>query len=283
MALTLAGTIAAIRRKVEAAEPRNRPYQTTLTNAPSTAGTTFSVGDGDAWQVGDLVEGPAGELSLITAISTNDLTVVRTQGNQSAENLGIGDVVRKNPRFTYDQTEDAINEVRQETASRIFNLKSETLAVTTDGWYDVTDTTMEEVFSVWYLEDGEFRLPLFHFLTDPANSQPKLYVSAFSYTGNVYINYAAPYASITEYPDRLLGMFVAGATYKLLGGAVAVSSSDPGKRTDRTVQPGSEARDSMWFLREYYRLRDDEVAFLADKTKKLPKDRVSQRAQRFHK
>jgi len=281
MALTLAGTVTAVRRKVEAAEPRNRPYMTVLTNSPGGAGTTFDVGDGDAWQVGDLVEGPAGELSLVTSISTDTLTVTRAQGEQAAETLASGDTMRKNPRFTYDQVVGAIDEVRLETESRLFNLKSETIAYTVQDWYDMTDTTAEEVFSVWYLEDGDFRVPHFIFNTDPANDQPKIHISSAGFTGNVFVNYSAPYADITEYPDRLLGMVSAGAVYKLMGGAAIVSSSDPGKRTDRTVQGGAEARDSYWFLREYTRLRDDEVAFLNDKIQKLPKNRLSQRARRF--
>ena len=80
MALSAAGMRTSVLQAVEAAEPRNRPYQTPLTNSPGTGGTTFSVGDGDAFQVGDLVETPDGELALVTAIATNDLTVTRAQG-----------------------------------------------------------------------------------------------------------------------------------------------------------------------------------------------------------
>lgn len=270
-----------MRNAVEAAEPRNRPYQTPLTNSPGTGGTTFSVADGDAFQVGDLVETPDGELALITAISTNDLTVSRAQGSVAAENLTSGEVIRKNPRFTIDQIDAATTDILHELAPRVFNLKSETLAVTTNDWYNVTDTTMEEVFSVWYLEDGDFRLPLFYFNTDPANTQPKIYVGQIGYTGDVYINYRAPYAAITEMPDRLRPMVQAGVVYKLLGGASVVSTSDPGKRTDRTVQGGQETRDSYWWYREFVRLRDAEVAYLKDQIARLPKSRLSQRVRRF--
>ena len=168
-----------------------------------------------------------------------------------------------------------------ELTGRVFNLKNENVAVTTDDWYDMTDTTAEEVFSVWYLEDGEFRVPFFTFVTDPANDQPQVFVAARGYTGNVHVNYRAPYSAITELPDRLRPLIQAGVVYKLLGGAAVASTTDPGKRTDRTVQGGQEARDSVWWLREYIRLRDDEVSYLREQTKRLPKNRLSQRARRF--
>ena len=279
MALSAAGLRTSILNTVEGAEPRLRPYVTTLTNAPGASGTTLSVPDGDAWQVGDIVEGAGGEQALVTAISTNDLTVTRNY--RGAENLTSGEVIRKNPRFTIEQIDQAVDEVLQELSPRVWQLASETLVVTVDDWYDVTDTAMEEVFSVWFIEDGDFRIPLYKFSTDLVNDQPKIFIGAYSYTGNVYINYRKPYAAITDLPDRLGPMMVAGAVYKLLGGAAVTATSDQGRRTDRTVQGGQEGRDSYWYFREYVRLRDTEVAYLVDKVARLPKDRISRRASRY--
>ena len=100
-------------------------------------------------------------------------------------------------------------------------------------------------------------------------------------SGNITIIYKRAYNAITEMPDRLKGMMVAGATYKLLGGAAVTSTTDPGRRTDRTVQGGQEARDSYWFYREYERLRDVEVAELESQKRRFPRDRQSQRGRRF--
>ena len=283
MALSSATLRTAVRETVEGAEPRSRPYATALTNSPSTGGTTFSVGDGDAWQVGDLAETPDGEICLVTAISTNDLTVTRSYGSIAAEDLASGDILRKNPRFSIAQIDQAIEDILLEIAPRVYYIQNENVAYTVDDWYDVTDTTMEEVFSAWYIDDGDFCFPLFYFRTDPANAQPKVFLAAAGYTGNIHLNYRAPYAAVTEMPDRLRPMMVAGATYKLLGGATITATNDAGKRTDRTVQAGQESRDSYWFYREYLRLRDAEVAYQADQVARLPKDRVSQRAKRFRK
>lgn len=281
MALTVAGVRTAIRNTVESAEPRSRPYQTTLTNSPGTGGTTLSVGDGDAWQVGDLVETPDGELALVTAISTNNLTVSRSWGAIAAENLASGDVVRKNPRFTVDQIDQAVADIVSESDPRVYNLATETIVYVTNDFYDVADTAMEEVYTAWYIEDGEFRTPRFMFWTDDANAQPKVYLAAAGYTGNIFLNYRKPYTAVTELPNRLSPMVVAGAVYKLYGAEVVSSSTDPGQRTDRTVQGGQEGRDSYWFYREYLRLRDAEVALLKEKIARLPRDRQSQRMRRF--
>lgn len=282
MALSDSTIITAVRELIYGAEPRHRPYQTALTNSPGTGGTTFSVGDGDAWQVGDQVETPDGELCLVTSILSNNLTVTRTQGRQAAENLASGEVVKKNPRFTYDQIESAMDDLLGELrAEGIYYLTTETIAYTTGDWYDVTDTEMEKVHAVWYIENGDFRTPYFFFLEDPANTQPKLFISSAGFTGNVFVNYQRPYALTTELPDRLRSLMANGIAYKLLGTAAGQSTMDPGKRTDRTVQGGQEARDSYWFFREYERLARNEEALLREQVKRLPTHRVAARSRRF--
>jgi len=283
MAVTAASLRASIRMSVEGAEPRNRPYQTPLTNAPGGAGTTFSVGDGDAFQVGDLVQTVTGELALVTAISTNDLTVTRATGTISAETLGSGDVVMKNPRFSVEQMDEAVDQILQELNPTIFALLTEDITYTVDDWYDVTDTAMEEVYSAWYIDEGDFHAPYFYFATDPDNVQPKVFVGSAGFTGTIHIVYRRPYAAVTELPDRVAPIVVNGAVYKLLGGAGVQATADPGKRTDRTTQGGQEFRDSYWFLREYTRLRDTERVYLQDKISRVPKHRISQRSRRFMK
>lgn len=280
MALTELGVVGRVEQVVYGAEPRSRPYQTTLTNAPGGAGTTVSVQDGDAWQVGDFLQGAGGELCLVTAISTDDLTV--TRNIEGAENLTSGEVVKKNPRFPHEHIVAAVQEVVDELDGQgVWNLATETVAYTTEDWYDVTDTTMEDVYSVWYIDEGDFNAPWFKFHIDPANTQPKIYLSCRGFTGNVFLNYRAPYAAITDLPDRLQGMIVNGAVYKLLGGQTVLSTNDPGKRTDRTVQGGQESRDSYWFFREFNRLVRLEEADLRQRIKKLPTNRLSARARRY--
>jgi len=282
MAVTEASLRSAVRLKLESAEPRLRPFTTTLTNSPGAAGTTFSVADGDAFQVGDLVEGPAGELSLVTAISTNNLTVSRSYGTVAAETAATGDRIRKNPRYTYEQVGNEIDTtLRELRGNGIYSLTTETVVYTVEDWYDVTDTAMEDVLSAWYIDDDEFRTPFFTFNTDPANTQPKVWLSCFGFTGNVQIYFKTEYTAVTDLLDRVGDILVNQVVYKMLGMALAVSTTDPARRVDRTKQGGQEGRDSIWFLREFIRLRDLEIARLARETKKVPKNLLAQRARRF--
>jgi len=280
MAVTVASVRADIRMDVEAAEPRSRPYECAITNAAGT-GVTIGVPDGDAFQVGDLVETPSGELALVTAISTNDLTVTRAVRSITVETLSSGDIVKKNPRFSIEQIDKAYTAILLELNNRLFNLATEAVTYTVDDFYDVTDTAMEEVFTAWYIDDGDFYTPRFHFWTDELNSQPKIWLYASGYTGSINIAYRKPYTAVTELADQLAACVVAGAVYKLLGGAAVVATTDPGKRSDRTVQGGQEVRDSYWFFREYTRLRDLEVVNLEKRVRALPTDRRSQRARRY--
>jgi hypothetical protein len=228
-----------------------------------------------------MVESPEGELSLITAISTNDLTVSRSARTNAAENLASGDMLRKNPRFSVEAIDNAVDAVLQELSPRVDALLTEDVTYTVDDWYDVTDTAMEEVHTAWYIDDGNFYVAYFAFNTDIDNTQPKIFLASAGFTGAIHVAYTRPYAAITEMPNRLGPMMTMGAVYKLLGGSGARATSDIGRRTDRTVQGGQEHRDSYWFYREFVRLRDAERSYLDTRIKKLPRDRQSQRGRRF--
>lgn len=280
MAVTTASLRTAVMLELEASEPRSRAYETPITNAAGT-GVTITVGDGDAFQVGDLIETPSGERALVTAIATNSLTVKRAVRGITVETLSSGDIIKKNPRFSLEAVDSAVTGTLHELNPRIFTLLTEVVAYTVDDWYDVTDVAMEEVLSAWYIDQGDFFTPYFFFNTDPANSQPKIFLGSAGFTGNINVMYRRPYALVTELPDRLSSMMANGAVYRLLGGAGARATEDIGKRTDRTIQGGQEHRDSYWYLREFTRLRDAERVYLDDQLKKLPRNRISQRSRRF--
>jgi len=283
VALTLDGIRRRVLETVYSSEPRLRPYSCAITNAAG-GGTTINVPDGDAWQVGDIGEFVGNtERFLVTAIATNSMTVIRDYDNNGATTLASsGDIINKNPRFSemqiYQEEFAALRELR---ANGVWRLASETIAFTGDDWYNVTDTAMEDVFSAWYIENGNFKTPYFYFNTDPANTQPKIFLGAMGFSGNIYINYKTTYDAHTELPDRLEGLMVNYIVYKLLGIAGAGSTYNPGKRTDRTLQGGQEHRDSYWFFREYQRLARQEEAYLKEQVKKLPGLRVALRSRRF--
>ena len=286
MALTQAALRLDVIDIVEGNDPRNRPYTTTLTGAPGAAPDTLPVQDGDAWQTGDIAEvvdaTVGNSLNLVLSVSTNTLTVTRDVGRVTrVGDYAGGELVRKNPRFSYDQIDQALSAVLQELNPRVFALLTEDIAYTTQDFYDVADTAMENVLSAWYLDDGDMRTPYYYYQTDPANDQPTLWLAGWGYSGTVHISYQRAYAAVTEMPDRLGGIMVAGSVYRLLGGSTVWATTDAGKRTDRTVQGGQEARDSYWFFREFTRLMDLERVYLMEQIKRFPKDIRSQRSRRF--
>ena len=285
MAVTEASLLAAVRRRLISAEPRLRPYVGVLTNAPSTAGTTFSVTNGDAFQAGDIVEGPDGEQSLVVSVSTNDLTVLRAQGDVAAENLAANDLLKKNPRFTHDQILGEVNTtLRELRGNGLYSVTTEAIAYTTDKWYD-TATDVEHVVAAWYIDTGaspdERRVPYFKFHMDPQTGAPQVFLAAAGFEGNVSVMERVPYTTAASLSDAVGDIVVAAVCYKMLGMSLATSTTDPSRRTDRTVQGGQEGRDSIWFLREFVRLRDLEIAQQALKEKKVQREFTTQRGRRF--
>ena len=268
---------------MEGAEPRNRPYQTALTGNPGT-GTNFAVGDGNAWAQGDYAEGPLGELSIVVSPPPgNNLTMRRTVGITPVETLASGDMLRKNPRFTIDQINvETLASIRALRGNGIYELATESVTYTTQGWYDMTATTAERVVTAWYIDaNGDFRSPQFALKTDPENSQPKVWLGTAGFAGTVEVQYRKPYAVVTDLADNVGDIVAYEVIYKLMGIANVGSTMDPGRRTDRTVQGGQEGRDSIWYLREFIRLRDLEVARLKVLERQAPSNRISRRAGRF--
>jgi hypothetical protein len=104
-----------------------------------------------------------------------------------------------------------------------------------------------------------------------------------STSDSFYIATRRNYAAITDIDaaSSVLPVVANYTVYKLLGAAEVARTHDPGRRTDRTVQPGAEGRSSIWYLREAERLRIRETARLADQEDWLPKDRLAQRARRY--
>ena len=282
MAITQASMLAAVLLRVESSEPRLRPYQTLATGTPGT-GTTIGVGDGNAWAAGDLIEGPLGELSLVVSKSTNNLTVRRTVGATSVETLAGGDVMKKNPRFSVDQLNgEILASIRALRGNGLYEIATEEVTYTSEDWYDMTATTAEKVIAAWFIDsDSRFRTPWFNFKTDPQNSQPKVWISASQFSGAVVVQYRKPYAVVTDLSDALGDIVAYEVIYKLMGIANVGSTADPGRRTDRTVQGGQEGRDSIWYLREFIRLRDLEVARQHVLERQAPAHPKGKRAARY--
>lgn len=256
--------------------PTDRPFETTLTGSYTT-GTTIAVVDGTDWAEGDILENATtGELMRVISVSSNNLTVSRAYGGSTqANSTGTDDLLRKNPRWSRTEVDNAITEslnALSDWGIHGFSTGSITLAAS-QYYYELSDTDIDEtygVLAVYYVEDTTkqpiylpFRQDYTLDTTDADWSQGRgitlLSKGDRATTDSVYYTYAQSYHYDTN-NNTTLGkllteheeLVVLGAVTRLLGHTVLPYTQDPGARTDRTVASGQLARDGRWFQGEYY-------------------------------
>ena len=297
-------TAAAMRRRVlnmvYSSQPTFRPFQTPMATAGINASvTTIDVptGTGGGWAAGDEGEFEDGERYLVTAVATDAKTVIRGHAGTTATTHAQYDIITKNPRFTVAAIDQYILDSVLDLSPDIYNFHTITDTYTAGTeWYEMDATGDENIYEV---------MTVYVKMTNESHPTP---VSGWVFVNNVdstgftepnglyipgglniktassfYIACRKAYTVITDLDAaspavRVVAHFVA---YKLLGGAEIARSHDPGKRTDRTVQPGTEGRSSIWHLREAERLRMREEARLDSIEDRLPKDRYAMRARRY--
>jgi hypothetical protein len=111
-------TAAAMRRRVKnmlfSAQPSFRPYTTTLDTASiNETATTIDVpaGTGGAWQVSDVGEFDDGDKFLVTAVSTDALTVIRSYEDTTGATHTQGDIITQNTRFSVQLIDQVLADV----------------------------------------------------------------------------------------------------------------------------------------------------------------------------
>lgn len=296
MAITQAELRTAVKQEVYGADVTIRPYETTLAQISVAADTSLDVfaGTGTAWTAGDIGEFDDGEQVLVLSVTTDALTVKRAYKGTAADRA-VGDVLAKNPKYSIPQIDQALQHVMQDLAPDVY--LPYTISLTFDStttWYPFTtagDDQVFEVVTVYYdPTDGDQpqAAPVWQFQRDvPSAGFTKtlgLVIPAsinLAAGATIYVNTKKEMLLVTELPDRMKTMAIMGATYHVLGGGDVRRIHDPGKRTDRTVQPGSEARASIWYLREYTRRKMNLAAELRAWEGKQPISRVAQRARRY--
>ena len=296
MAITAADMRTAIKQELYGADVTTRPYETTLAQISVAADTSLDVatGTGGAWKTGDIGEFDDGEQVLVLSVSTDALTVKRAYKGTAADRA-VGDVLAKNPKYSVAQIDQAIGHVLEDLAPEIYLPYTITLTFdSTTTWYPFTtagDDQVFEVVTVYYKPtDGDQpqAAPVWEFVRDvPSAGFTKtlgLVIPAsinLAASASIYVNTKKEMLLVTELADRYRSLVIMGAVYQLLGGGDIRRIHDPGKRTDRTVQPGSEARVSIWYLREYTKRYQKIAADLRAWEGKAPRSRVAQRARRF--
>lgn len=285
-------TIADIRQRVfdylYGVHPTDKPYETTLGGSYLDNATSITVANGNDWEAGDVLENALnGDMYLVASVAADVLTVQDDYGGTtSAASVGTDDMVRKNPRFSTKQVDDAIKEALNSMESwGIHNFGTGSITLAAGQYYfELSDGDISEVYGVlgcYYPatngEQPEF-LPFRYNIqlsTSPAEWSTAYGVTLLSKgdraaTGTVYYTYAQSYEFDTDLSTtvaKLMAqheeMVVVGATARVLGHGILPSTQDPGAFTDRTVQPGQLTRDGRWFQGDFFIKARAEAARLA--------------------
>lgn len=263
-------------------------------------GTTESitVDDGDPISPGDVIEFEDGEQAHVVSVATNTLTVYRGVNDTTAASKGDNELVKINPVYTLKQVDDALNYVMRDLqAQGIYIMRAGTDITLVAGQYEyeLTETDFDPqhgVLSVFYQEDVSLDtvgLP-FKNIFDPTSSlhtTSGLGIRLATWGDNaagdtLEVIYAAPVDALADTDDEPLleDLLVMGATGRLLVSKEGPRLHDPGRYTDRTVQPGQHVRDGSFFLGQYQRMAWRYKAHLRAREKTLPGARY-RKARKF--
>ncbi len=293
MAVTTASLRLRVKRLVYSARPSLRPYQDKVLSATHLAAdTTLDVTDGTSWVAGDIVEYSDGEQSLVTGVAANVLTVQRGQFGTTAADQAQNTEITKNPRFSIQEIDDAIETVLADLHPQVYAIETTSFGTVVAGqeWYPISTNSVFQVLALYYEDPGyESPVPILGWdfrrvLASGFAQSQGLYLPSFGGAANgdaLYITWRKQISLATDLLDRQEPMVAMGAVYYLLGGENVSRTHDPGQRTDRTVQPGQDGRDSIWFLREYRNMRVAEEIRLKTDEFGLPQHRLQQRRRRY--
>ena len=291
-------TLAVLRQRVldnlYSARLAERPFVDVLTASYTGGGTTISVSDGVNWARGDILENPeTGEQMFVLDVVADDLTVRRGYNNSPTNtSIGTDDFVTKNPRFTLTGVDATVLGILQELEGYgVHSWKTGAITLANGQYlYDLTDGDELEVVAVYYLRDADtLAVPLpFHFFR---NVHPSVVASGSGINvwdwgervegETVYYTYKCDLSDPANLLARQEELVVLGSTARLLGSTLAPRTHDPGKMTDRTVQPGQGARDARYYQTEFILGVRREQAQLRVEAHRLPATLQTGRSSRW--
>lgn len=275
---TQAGVRQAIRDNIYSSRPPLRPFVHQINGAINSSITTITVDDGDNFAAGDIIEFEDGEQCYVVSVSTDTLTVIRGYNGTTAASQSDNDVIYKNPRITIQQIDTAVDQIIKELFLQgiyVFGTGSITL-VADQFYYTLSPTDIIEPLSFYYADTNSVPVPLpfksmdlVHTALDTNGHGVHLWEWGDKSSGDtVYYTYQQLINDVTDLLDRQEPLVVMGATARILGMTILPETHDPGKRSDRTVQPGQGARDARYFQAEFFvATRAEQAQLKVDKTK----------------
>lgn len=274
-----------------------RPTIQRINGAVNDTSETVIVDSGTPISINDIVEFESGEQGFIYGKSSNTLSVYRGWNGTTAANIADNSFIKVNPRWTIKKVDDELNNVLRDLSAQGLYILGEGTDITLvagQDVYELTETDVHEkhgALAVFYQEASNSEIVGVPFLNifDPTleTLSSGFGVRLLSWGNNaagdaLTVLYAKKIDALADSDaEPLLEMaLVLGATGYVLGGAEGPRIHDPGRFTDRTVQPGQPIRDGSFFLGQYQRTVWRYRAFLQTKEANLPGARA-RRARRF--
>jgi hypothetical protein len=284
-----------IRDYLYSARPLLRPFATRITGSYTNVATTVNVTDGNDWAKGDILENPATvEQMFVSSVAANALTVIRAyNGTTALASVGTTDVIEKNPRFPTSVIDQVTDDVLFEFERKGVFVWGTGEITTVQGQYvyELNVADMLDIASVYYREPNYFRpVPLPFTLnqmidvTSGFTQARQLHIPTWGEVGigaKIHYTYRKRIDAVGDLYTRQEALVSAGATYKLLQRTITTETHDPGKRTDRTSQPGQGGRDSRELRLEYENLVREESQLLKYEANRVPGNVQVNRANRF--
>ena len=272
-----------------------RPFAHRI-NGAYTAGGTVTMDDGAKFTVNDVLEfQPLGMQARVESIATNVLTLDAGLNGTVDANLADNVTLFNNPRFTIKDADDAVKATLEVLEDyNIFVIGTGTITlVANQFYYDLTDSDIVEPWGVLGLFEQDATdliprpLPFHYYAGIHATLSTSGHGIKVWYWGNstagdtLYFTYAKKIDATTDLTTRQEEMVVKGSVAQLMGTDIIPRTMDPGKRTDRTVQPGQTGRDSRWFQAEFQRALWREEARWMTEIEQLPTTRSIARVNRL--
>lgn len=285
-------TAAQLRQRVldnlwSSSSPAERPAIQRINGTFNSSVETITVDSGTPINIGDVIENDNGEQMFVSGKNANDLSVYRGWNGTTAASITDNTFVRINPRWTMKKVDDELAAIAYDLhAQGLYVLKQGTDLTLVSGTdlYDITETDLHEkhgVVSIFYQEASNSDLVgiPFHNVWDPTGDilTGGFAVRLLDWGNNgagdtLTVVYAKKITAAGDSADEPLleDLFVLGATGRALVALEGPRIHDPGRFTDRTVQPGQPIRDGAFFSGQYQRAVWRYRAFLQTKEKNLP-------------
>lgn len=281
------------------AQPQSRPQRLRVNGAHNSSADPVAVDDATGVSVGDLLESEAGEQLYVYDVSSNNLSVDRGENGTTAATIGDNERLYINPVWSQKLVDDAIDATLKDLSSQgIYRIKGGnaiTLVAGQDEYEIVaTDIRPEKgVLSLFYEEPvtGAIEAVPFQNVWDAGN---QIHATGAGMAVHVIdwgrqaagdtleVIYAADLTVEVDTDDEPLleDLIVQGSVAYVLMASEGPRIHDPGRYTDRTVQPGQTIRDAGSFRATYQRNAWRYKAHLRNKERNLPGGRW-RRARRF--